>query len=164
MTLSTSTPTSAPERSLQQRLDALGRANKIRTKRAVLKQDIKFGRKTVVGILADVPAWTETMKVYDLMLAAPKYGRVKVNKILTQCRISPSKTVGGLSERQRTELISLIKRRPTGDTRTPKQRRADFADQMAGTAQPDDGLTRRSVIRGGEMHVEVIDTREKVAA
>ena len=27
----------------------------------------------------------------------PKYGRVKVNKVLTQCRISPSKTIGGLS-------------------------------------------------------------------
>jgi hypothetical protein len=36
---------------------------------------------------------------------------VKVNKILTQCRISPSKTIGGLSERQRRELIALMRRR-----------------------------------------------------
>ena len=41
-----------------------------------------------------------------MLLAVPKYGRVKVNKILQQCRISPSKTIGGLSERQRTELVS----------------------------------------------------------
>jgi len=33
------------------------------------------------------------------------------NKILQQCRISPSKTVGGLSERQRTELVELLRRR-----------------------------------------------------
>ena len=39
-----------------------------------------------------------------------KYGRVKVNKILTTCRISPSKTIGGLSERQRSELVSLLHR------------------------------------------------------
>ena len=32
-----------------------------------------------------------------MLLAVPKYGRVKVNKILQQCRISPSKTIGGLS-------------------------------------------------------------------
>jgi len=40
----------------------------------------------------------------------PKYGRVKVNKVLQQCRISPSKTIGGLSQRQRTELVSMLRR------------------------------------------------------
>ena len=45
-----------------------------------------------------------------MLLAVPKYGRVKANKVLQQCRISPSKTVGGLSERQRGELVSLLQR------------------------------------------------------
>ena len=45
-----------------------------------------------------------------MLLAVPKYGRVKANRILNQCRISPSKTIGGLSERQRTELVSLLRR------------------------------------------------------
>jgi hypothetical protein len=36
---------------------------------------------------------------------------VKVNKILGQCKISPSKTVGGLSQRQRGELVTLMRRR-----------------------------------------------------
>jgi hypothetical protein len=36
---------------------------------------------------------------------------VKVNKILAQCRISPSKTIGGLSQRQRTELVEFMRRR-----------------------------------------------------
>jgi len=49
------------------------------------------------------------MKVFDLILACPKYGRVKVNKILVQCRISPSKTVGGLSQRQRAEIVSMLR-------------------------------------------------------
>jgi hypothetical protein len=35
---------------------------------------------------------------------------VKANKVLQQCRISPSKTIGGLSERQRDELVSLLRR------------------------------------------------------
>ena len=30
--------------------------------------------------------------------------------LLNQCRISQSKTMGGLSERQRTELVSLFDR------------------------------------------------------
>ena len=50
-------------------------------------------------------------KVFDIILAVPKYGRVKVNRILNQCRISPSKTIGGLSERQRAELVALLRRR-----------------------------------------------------
>ena len=43
-----------------------------------------------------------------MLLAVPKYGRVKTNRILNQCRISPSKTIGGLSERQRAELVSQL--------------------------------------------------------
>jgi hypothetical protein len=35
---------------------------------------------------------------------------VKANKVLTQCRISPSKTIGGLSQRQRAELVALLRR------------------------------------------------------
>ena len=61
-------------------------------------------------LLLDPPEYLETAKVFDMLLAVPKYGRVKVNKILAQCRISPSKTIGGLSERQRTELVSLLRR------------------------------------------------------
>ena len=58
----------------------------------------------------DPPEFVETAKVFDMLLAVPKYGRVKVNKILAHCRIAPSKTIGGLSERQRSELISLLTR------------------------------------------------------
>ena len=101
---------SAPERSLTQRMDALRRANEIRTRRASLKRDLKAGRTQIHGLLLDPPEYLQTAKVFDLLLAVPKYGRVKVNRILTQCRISPSKTIGGLSERQRSELISLLHR------------------------------------------------------
>ena len=102
----------APERSLTQRLDALSRANNVRTQRAALKKDLKAGRCSIDTLLLDPPEYIETAKVMDMLLAVPKYGRVKVNKVLTQCRISPSKTIGGLSERQRDELVrSLLLRR-----------------------------------------------------
>src|SRR3954452_1497324 len=100
----------APERSLTQRMEALKRANDIRTRRASLKRDLKAGRIHIHGLLLDPPDYLETAKDFDLMLAVPKNGGVKVNRILTQCRISPSKTVGGLSERQRGELVSYLRR------------------------------------------------------
>lgn len=105
------TYTPAPERSLTQRLDALDRANDVRTKRAKLKKDLKAGRgPSIHALLLDPPDWLLTAKAFDLLLHVPKYGRVKVNKVLTQCRISPSKTIGGMSERQRNELVRLLRR------------------------------------------------------
>jgi len=103
-------PSVAPERSLGQRMAALERANQIRTRRAQLKRELKSGRESIQRLLLDPPPWLETAKVFDMLLAVPKYGRVKVNKVLGQCRISPSKTFGGLSERQRTELITMLRR------------------------------------------------------
>jgi hypothetical protein len=100
----------APERSLTQRMEALRRANEIRTRRADLKRELKAGRVKIHPLLLDPPEYLQTAKVFDLLLAVPKYGRVKVNRILTQCRISPSKTIGGLSERQRGELVSYLRR------------------------------------------------------
>jgi hypothetical protein len=100
----------APERSLDQRMDALRRANDIRTARAKLKKDLKANRASIQTILLDPPEYVLTAKVFDMLLAVPKYGRVKTNRILNQCRISPSKTIGGLSERQRAELISQLRR------------------------------------------------------
>ena len=102
--------TGAPERSLTQRMDALKRANEIRTERARLKRELKAGRVQIQGLLLDPPDYLQTAKVFDLLLSVPKYGRVKVNRILTQCRISPSKTIGGLSQRQRHELVSFLRR------------------------------------------------------
>jgi hypothetical protein len=100
-----------PERSPNQRLAALARANEIRSQRAQLKRDLKAGRISIQQLLGEPPTYLETAKVSDMLLAVPKYGRVKVNKILHNCRISPSKTIGGLSERQRAELVTLLNHR-----------------------------------------------------
>jgi hypothetical protein len=91
-------------------MKALHHANQIRGDRAQLKRDLKARRKVIHDILLKPPKYVETMKLFDLVLASPKYGRVKTNKILQQCRISPSKTVGGLSQRQRLEIVSMLRR------------------------------------------------------
>ena len=104
------TPTHAPERSLDQRMDALRRANDVRVRRAQLKKDLKDGKIRIQTILGDPPEYVETAKVIDILMAVPKFGRVKAARFLNTCRISQSKTVGGLSDRQRSELIDLFNR------------------------------------------------------
>ena len=104
------TQAQAPERSLDQRMEALKRANDIRVRRARLKKDLKDGAVQIEEILTDPPEYVETAKVFDILMAVPKFGRVKACRFLNQCRISQSKTVGGLSERQRAELVGLFNR------------------------------------------------------
>src|SRR5450631_3154412 len=97
-----------PERSLDQRIDALSRANEVRTLRAQLKRELKARRVSIGALLLDPPPYLQTAKVFDMVLALPKVGRVKATKILQSCQVSPSKTFGGLSERQRAELAARL--------------------------------------------------------
>lgn len=102
----------APVRSEDQRRDALRRANRIRVHRAELKRDVKAGRVLAVDVVGlrgtDVDPRVATMKVYDLLLAVPKVGRVKANVAMHNAGISPSKTVGGLTERQRRDFALAL--------------------------------------------------------
>ena len=98
----------APERSLDQRLNALSRANEVRSRRAALKAALKRGEVNICDILMAPPDFMLTAKVMDLLMAAPKRGKIKSARIMEQCRISPSKTVGGLSERQRAALLDYL--------------------------------------------------------
>lgn len=99
-----------PERTLIQRMEALNEANRVRTRRATLKRDLKAQKVFIHDLLLEPPEYILSMKIFDLMLACPKYGRVKVGKVLQLCRITPSKTIGGLSPRQRTEIVSMLRR------------------------------------------------------
>jgi hypothetical protein len=107
----TKTQAHAPLRSLDQRMDALKRANDVRVRRAKLKKDLKEGKVKIEQILGNPPEYVSTAKVIDILMAVPKFGRVKATRFLNTCKISPSKTVGGLSDRQRGELIGLFNSR-----------------------------------------------------
>ena len=88
----------------------LRQANQVRVGRAQLKKELATGRVRIEGILAQPPEFAKTAKVYDLLLALPKVGPARAARSLTHCRIAPSKTVAGLTERQRHELIGLFRR------------------------------------------------------
>jgi hypothetical protein len=100
----------APAQTLDQRLRALRQANEIRSRRAALKKDLASGRVRIEDVLARPPAYAMTAKVQDLLLALPKVGPARAARFLRSCRIAPSKTVGGMTERQRGEPIELCRR------------------------------------------------------
>jgi hypothetical protein len=90
---------------------ALYRANEIRSYRANLKRELKAGRVNIVDLLTNPPEEILTAKVSELMLAAPKLGRVKVDRMMRTCKISPSKTVEGMTDRQLNDLVYALRRR-----------------------------------------------------
>lgn len=108
--MTTATAGRAPFRSLEQRYHALERANAVRSYRADLKQEMKLGRRTIRQVLQDsaTDEHLATMKVVDLLLATPMVGRVKAKKVLDKARISPSKTLAGMTERQREDLTRWL--------------------------------------------------------
>jgi len=97
-----------PVRSRAQRVEALRRANEIRIARAALKRQLALGTVEITGVLAAPLACIRTQKVDELLLALPRYGPVRVSRLLADCQISAAKTVAGLSDRQRRELISRL--------------------------------------------------------
>jgi len=105
-------PSVVPARSPDQRLEALHKANMIRAGRSQLKKDLAAGRVQIVDILARPPEFAETERVSVLLLAIPKYGSARVSRLLAKARISDSKRLAGLSERQRAELINHFQHQP----------------------------------------------------
>jgi ribosomal protein S13 len=136
-----------PERSLDERLEALKRANDIRTARAELKKAIAGEHVSVLDVLADPPEYVLTAKVYDLLLAVPRFGRVRANKILNQARITPRRTVGSLSERQRHELLSLLDRRKQVTA-------AQWTVEPVTETEAEEGGVRRAAIGEAEFLLE----------
>lgn len=86
----------------------LRKANHIRRVRANLKQELREGRVRLEQVLATRTDYLASAEVFDLLMAVPKIGPVKAGRLLAVARISPSKTVSELSERQRTRLIELL--------------------------------------------------------
>ena len=114
-----------PARSREQRFAALAEANRVRSLRAALKADLRAGRVSLEGVLTSPPDFARSAKVATLLGATPQCGPVKAAKIMDRCRIAQSKTVAGLSERQRSELIASAGIGRQGQQRRrPLQRRA----------------------------------------
>ena len=98
-----------PGRSREQRLRALEQANEVRSARAALKKELASGRIELGQILVDPPLCVRTARVRDVLLVLPRIGSVRAARILAHCGIAHSKTLGGLSERQRGELINFFR-------------------------------------------------------
>ena len=91
-----------------QRSEALVLANQVRTARRLLKGQLKRNEVSLASLVADCPAFLATAKVSELLQAVPGRGPVKAGKILASCGISSTKTMAGLTPRQRQSLLENL--------------------------------------------------------
>lgn len=96
------------DRTHEQRMEALRKANRHRSARAALKRSLQARETTVGAVLADPQPFVLTMRVLNLLAAQRGYGPQKARMVLLTHQISPVKTVGGLSVRQRALLVEAL--------------------------------------------------------
>lgn len=91
-----------------QHLVALARANRVRLARAALKRSISTGERNVAEVLLECPWEVESMAVADLLGCQRRWGETRCRRFLASSRISETRTVGTLTERQRKELSDRL--------------------------------------------------------
>jgi len=96
------------EQALQQRKDALVKANFVRSSRAQMKRDLKAKRLGKLELLENPPEWLEGMLIIDYLAALPGVGRSKAQKHLRMCQITVSRTIVNISVRQHEALRVLL--------------------------------------------------------
>jgi hypothetical protein len=99
--------TLALDPSRKQRIAALHRANQIRIERSELKKSLTL--EAAISHVAAPPAFTQTMRVADLLRAVPKFGGVRVERLMRRLLIADQKTLGELSDRQRSDLADALR-------------------------------------------------------
>lgn len=91
-----------------QHMQALEMANRVRLARATLKRSVGSGEVSAAEVIVACPWEAESMPIMDLLMSQRRWGRTRCRKFLTSIRMSETKTVGSLTERQRRTLAALL--------------------------------------------------------
>jgi hypothetical protein len=107
-----------------QYMRALERANKVRLARAELKRKVADGELDVADVILRCPWEADSMAVADLLMSQRRWGQTRCRKFLSQIPMSEKKTVGSMTERQRSELAELLVAATGGADAAPEPVRA----------------------------------------
>ena len=91
-----------------QHLRALARANQVRLARADLKRRIADSRLSAGEVFLECPWEAASMSVADVLMSQRRWGGTRCRKFLFGLHISETRTVGGLTQRQRAALADRL--------------------------------------------------------
>jgi hypothetical protein len=92
----------------EQCMAALARANEIRLANSQLKRQIRAGVVAAADVLRDPPAEALSMPIGALLMAVPRVGDVRMSVLLRRHRVSPTRRIDRLTERERLSLASAL--------------------------------------------------------
>ncbi len=91
-----------------QHMRALDRANRVRLARAELKREIADGSRTVADVVTESPWESESMTISDLLMSQHRWGRTRCRRFLKEVPMSENKTIGSMTDRQRSQLAARL--------------------------------------------------------
>lgn len=98
-----------PQLTLEEKKMALKKAQKVRSERAKIRQDLKAGRKSIRDILEKVDNdIIAKMRVAYLLESLPRIGKVRTRKIMNEIGIDETRRIQGLGVRQKQALIQRL--------------------------------------------------------
>jgi hypothetical protein len=103
-----------------QRLQALDRANRVRTTRSRIKAQIAAGEMTAAAVILGARWEIERMPIAEILGSQPHWGAVRCRGFLAGLHIAETKTVGSMTKRQRLATAAALNRdRTVSNTPTP---------------------------------------------
>lgn len=94
--------------SYQQCVEALRRANEVRSANGLLKRAIRAGSVSAADVLLNPPVEALSMPIAALLMAVPRFGEARVSRLLRPLHISPQRRIGRLTERERQVLAAAV--------------------------------------------------------
>ncbi len=95
-----------PQLTLEEKRKALKKAQKVRSERAKIRQDLKSGRTGIQEILENIDNDViAKMRVAYLLESLPRIGKVRTRKIMNEIGIDETRRIQGLGSRQKQALI-----------------------------------------------------------
>ncbi len=91
-----------------QHMQALRRANEVRLARAELKRKVGEGAVTVEEVILECPWEVASMTIAELLTSQRRWGATRCSKFLASIAMPETKTVGSMTERQRSVLATMI--------------------------------------------------------
>ena len=91
-------------RKAPQHMRALEQANRVRLARADLKRQVADGETSVAEVVRTRLWEAESMAIAELLTSQHRWGRQRCRRFLAAISMSETKTVGTMTDRQRTEL------------------------------------------------------------
>src|SRR4051794_3573165 len=87
---------------------ALEQANRVRLARAELKRQVAEGDTTAAEVVLTCPWEADSMPIGDLLMSQHRWGRTRRHRFLSPLRMSETKPIGSMTQRQREELAARL--------------------------------------------------------